>query len=246
MPDSNDTINHLLSAEESEPYRPKAALVVFQKGSGDSYLELRPVRRDGSMGAAKPVSKEFIQTLLSSFSQEYRSVPHGEIPPNLLYCDTRRGHETFVWYNPPMKRQRFFAASLGLEDGVYHVPGTLYMATMSNLSVFCFSGKKPSADRPLLGVPYFNVYADGKVCMGSARPKFPDTENLAYQDIMTAWENAFWNSVDVHTNGSPSTRENLIETIRKYKDKPFDAKELETRKDSLTPEGLIRKLKNSK
>lgn len=246
MPDNNDTITHLLSAEGSDPYMPKAALVVFQRNNSDSYLELRPIRRDGSMGAAKPVSNDFIQTLLSSFSQEYRSIPHGEVPSNLLYCDTRRGHETYVWYNPPMKRQRFFADSLDIDDGVYHVPGTLYMATRNSLSVFCFEGKKPSMDRTLLGVPYFNVYADGKVCMGNAHPDIPDTDKLSYLDIMTAWEKAFWGSVDVHTNGSPSTKANLLETIKKYKDKPFDTKALETRKDSLTPESLIKKLKNSR
>lgn len=246
MPDNNDTLTPLLSMDECTPYKPKAALVVFQNENSASYLELRQIRRDGSMGAAKPVSNEFIQTLLASFSKEYRSIPHGEIPPNLLYCDTRRGHDTFVWYNPPMKRQRFFSEGLDMEDGEYHVPGTLYVVSNNSISVFCFAGKKPAMDKTLLGVPYFNIYSNGNVCMGNAHADIPNKENLSYQDILNAWENAFWNSIDVHTNGSPSTKANLIETIKKFRNKPFDTKELETRKDGLTPNKIIAKLKNSK
>ena len=244
MPE-NDTIEQLLDISGCDQYEPKAALIVFSKEgyNADSYIELREIRKDGSMASAKPVSKQFIQNILSSFSEEYRSIPHGEIPENLLYCDTRRGHETYVWYNPPCKRNRFFAASLGLEDGVYHVPGTLYMVEEGKLHVYCFSGKKPAMDKTLLGVPYFNVYKDGSVCMGSAHANIPDTDKLSYTDIMDAWEKAFWNSVDVHTNGSPSTKANLIETIRKYKDKAFDTKELTVRKDNLTVNSLINRIR---
>lgn len=242
---ANDTIEHIIDIEGCNQYEPKAALIVFSKDGyqSDCFIELREIRRDGSMAAAKPVSKQFIQNILSGFSQEYRSIPHGQVPSNLLYCDTRRGHEVYVWYNPPCKRNRFFSESLHIEDGVYNVPGTLYVVQGDEISVYCFAGKKPAPDKPLLGVPYFNVYENGRVCMGSAHPKIPDTDKLSYEDILLAWENAFWNSMDVHTNGSPSTKANLIETIKKYKDKPFDARDIETRKDRLTLNGIINKLK---
>ena len=242
----NDILQPLLSPSGCNPFVPKAALIVFEKNGGypsEHYLETRQIRADGTMGAAKPVSKDFIQNILSSFSAEYRSVPHGAVPENLLYCDTRRGNERYLWYNPPMKRQRFFDERLGLKDGVYYVPGTLYLVKNGGISVWCFAGKKPKRDAPLLGVPYFNVYADGSVCMGSARADIPDRADLSYADILFAWEKAFWCSRDVHTNGSPSTKANLVETIRKYKDIPFDTKELEVRKDSLTVEKIISKLK---
>ena len=221
----------LLTSESADPYKPKAALIMFKTDSvnyGNSiYLELRDIRRDGSMGAGKPVSKEFIQGMLESFSNEYRNIPHGTIPENMIYCDTRRGQSKMVWYNAPRKRTRFFADKLGLEDGEYYVPGTLYYVNENTLSVFCFEGKKPAKNKVLLGVPYFNVYSSGNVCMGSAKVIIPETKDLSYEDVMKAWERAFWNSRDVHTNGSPSTKENLIETIKKYKSKPFDTKDLE-------------------
>lgn len=227
---------------DCDAYVPKAALVVFEN-QNDKFIELRPIRKDGSMGAAKGISNEFVQNLLASFSKEYRSIPHGTIPENLLYCDTRQGQETYVWYNPPMKRNRFFDSRLGLEDGIYHVPGTIYAVRDKTLSVFCFAGKKAKMDSQLLGVPYFHVYQDGHVCMGSAKAEIPETDKLSYQDVLLAWERAFWNSVDSHTNGSPSTRGNLIETIKKYKDTPFNTKELKERTTgSCTVEQLIRTL----
>lgn len=204
---------------------------------------MREIRRDGTFGPAKGVSRDFIQNLLSGFSKEYRSIPHGQIPENLIYADTRRGKETYIWYNPPGKRYRYFSESLELEDGTYNVPGTLYVVNNGNLSVFCFDGKEPDPDKTLLGVPYFNIYKDGKVCMGSAKACIPDKPDLKYKDVMDAWENAFWNSRDVHTNGSPSTKKNLIDTISKYKNKPFDTKELTVRPDKLTINKIIAKLK---
>lgn len=232
--------NIILTEESAATFRPMAALVVYKNENNASFLELHRIRRDGSMAEGRAVSMKFIQDMLEGFSSEYRTVPHGSVPANMLYCDTRSGKETYIWYNPPMKRQRFFADSLGLEDGVYHVPGTLYAVKGGVLYVFCFEGRKPKMESKALGVPYFNIYSDGSVCMGTAHPKIPDTVRLSYEDVMKAWEDAFWGSRDVHTNGSPSTRGNLIETIKKYKDVAFDTKDLTPRKESV--ETIIRNL----
>lgn len=233
----------IIEEQDFQEFVPKAALIYFKpinEKNNTPYLELRQIRKDGSMGEASPVTRKFIQEMLAGFSEEYRNTPHGRIPTNLLYCDTRTGKETMVWYNPPKVRTRFFDEKLNLENGKYYVPGTLYMVKGKKLSVFCFKGKKPSDNDVLLGVPYFNVYKDGSVCMGTAKPIIK--ENPTYEDVMNAWENAFWNSIDVHTNGSPSTVGNLIETIKKYQNIPFDTDELEKRKDRLTLDTLLRNL----
>ena len=238
----------ILTNDNIEIFKPKAALIVFERTNCERYeqgryLELRSIRADGSFSEAKAVPTDFIQNMLAGFSKEYRRIPHGEIPDNLLYCDTRKGMETYVWYNPPQTRTRLFDKSLGLENGKYKVPGTLYVVKNNELSVFCFKGKKPSQHDVLLGVPYFNVYQNGKVCMGSSVAVIPDTDKLSYDSILNAWESAFWNSIDTHTNGSPSTRENLIETIKKYQTIPFDTEELVPRPDKLTLNQRLSKLK---
>lgn len=236
-------ITDVIMEEDFQEFVPEAALIYFKplnSLNGAPYLELRHILKDGSMGAANPVTKKFIQDMLAGFSKEYNNTPHGQIPSNLLYSDTRTGKEILIWYNPPRRRTRFFAETLHLEDGMYHVPGTLYAVKENTLRVFCFSGKKPKNDEVLLGVPYFNIYQNGSVCMGTAKPKIKD--NPTFQDVMQAWEDAFWNSIDVHTNGSPSTVGNLTDVILKYKDKPFDTKELVKRKDNLTINQLIREM----
>lgn len=236
----------LLTNEECDMFKPIGALIAFESENNSMnhscYLELRPIRKDGTFGAAKPVSRKFMQDILSSFSEEYRSTPHGTIPPNMLYADCRKGKETYIWYNPPGIRYRYFSESLGLKNDKYHVPGTIYVVKGNELYIYCFKGKKPSMTDILLGVPYFNVYNTGLVCMGSAKAIIPDKKGLTYKEVIDAWENAFWNSYDVHTNGSPSTKMNLVETIAKYKDKPFDTKELVTRPDRLTLQTIISKL----
>lgn len=239
---TTDTVTPYIDIEACDTVIPKAAIVLFQ-GQKEQYLEFHDIRRDGSMGPAKGVTQDFINALIAGFSAEYKSTPFGAIPENLLYCDSRQGNEIFIWYTPPGKRVRYFSDRLGLEDGEYHVPGTIYVVVGNTLSVFCFKGKKPKMDDILLGVPYFNVYHDGKVCLGSAARPHDTLKNMnyTYANILKAWENTFWNSRDVHTNGSPSTKGNLVDTIKKYKDKAFDTDALTTRSDQLTLKRLISK-----
>lgn len=224
--------NLILHETEVVTYHPKAALIVYE-GCTRKFLELHSIRRDGSLAEGRAVSRRFLTALMDNFSTQHRSTPHGFLPSNMLYADTRAGQEVYVWYNSPRKRLRYFDERLGLEDGNYYVPGVLYIVKEKTLYVFCFSGKKPSIQSEVLGVPFFNVYKEGRVCMGSAYPNIPDTVDLSYDDVLKAWEDAFWNSMDVHTNGSPSTVGNLIETIKKYKDKPFDTKSLVKRKENI-------------
>ena len=140
-------------------YRPEAALVVYKKhGYRDSeyYLETRPVRADGILGAGKPVSREFIRKIAMSFRADGEMSPHGTMPRNMLHADPRLGSERFVWWNPPGKRELFFLEGLGLDDTVYNMPGTVFLVTGKTLTVYAFKGARPSGKTPLLRGPFFN------------------------------------------------------------------------------------------
>ncbi len=109
---------------------PKAALIAYEYrenryGNGMHYLELHPINDRGRMEAAMPVTYEFMDSLVESYTDDRRNVPHGKIPANMLWCDTRKGHERYIWYNPPGKRQMFFAGSLNIPDRTFHVPGVI-------------------------------------------------------------------------------------------------------------------------
>ena len=123
MNDMNELTNKL-----QQVMVPKAALIAYEYrenryGNGMHYLELHPINDRGRMEAAMPVTYEFMDSLVESYTDDRRNVPHGKIPANMLWCDTRKGHERYIWYNPPGKRQMFFAGSLNIPDGIFHVPG---------------------------------------------------------------------------------------------------------------------------
>ena len=126
MNDMNELTNKL-----QQVMVPKAALIAYEYrenryGNGMHYLELHPINDRGRMEAAMPVTYEFMDSLVESYTDDRRNVPHGKIPANMLWCDTRKGHERYIWYNPPGKRQMFFAGSLNIPDGIFHVPGVIY------------------------------------------------------------------------------------------------------------------------
>ena len=121
-----------LTKQLQEIMVPKAAVIAYeyQEGhyaSGSHYLELRPINKKGRMEAGIPVTYEFMDSLVESYSDGNRRIPHGWLPPNMLWCDTRRGHESYVWYNPPGKRRMFFKNDLNIGDGMFHVPGVIYI-----------------------------------------------------------------------------------------------------------------------
>ena len=60
-------------------FRPKAALIAYECGEGysrDSYLELRPINENGRMGAAVPVSYDFMNALVENYSADACGTPH--------------------------------------------------------------------------------------------------------------------------------------------------------------------------
>ena len=59
------------------------------------------------MTEGRPVTLEFMNTLVKGYSERHSTTPYGKIPDNLLYCDPRKGSERYVWYNPPHKRMMF-------------------------------------------------------------------------------------------------------------------------------------------
>lgn len=208
---------------------PKAALIAYKlqnKGFAKEsyYLELRPIDEKGRMRAAVPVTYEFMNDLTESFSAEMNGIPHGRIPENLLWCDTRKGNERYVWYNPPARRRMFFHSQLNLTGGEFNLPGIIYLADKERLDVFAFKGDRPEEETELYLAPYFNV-TDSSVCLGSSRAEKP--ENPSFRELLEYWERLFWMSEFSHlgANGNP-TRNNLVLVTENARNKPFDYREL--------------------
>lgn len=81
MNDMNELTNKL-----QQVMMPKAALIAYEYrenryGNGMHYLELHPINDRGRMEAAMPVTYEFMDSLVESYTDDRRNVPHGKSPP---------------------------------------------------------------------------------------------------------------------------------------------------------------------
>lgn len=208
---------------------PRAALIAYEYKEGNYsgiqyYLELRPVNERGRMGAGIPVTYEFMNALLDSYSEEMSGVPHGRMPSNMLWCDSRKGREKYIWYNPPQKRQMYFKKVLGIPDGIFDMPGIIYVADGSRLDVFAFKGERPEEETELYLAPYFNVSRSG-VCLGNSsleKPADPD-----FVSLMGYWEKRFWLSEFSHLgSGGNPTHGNLVSVTEHARSHPFNMEEL--------------------
>lgn len=80
---------------------PKAAIIAYKyedsRNSDTRYfIELRPIGKSGQMGAGIPVTYEFMNTLLESYTEEMSGIPAGRVPDNMLACNPRKGQEEYI------------------------------------------------------------------------------------------------------------------------------------------------------
>lgn len=218
---------------------PTAALVVY-KGQGDSVckycVELRRMDSNGKMGEGMPVTYDFMNKIAANYSEIHSYTPHGVIPSNLLYCDTRNGNEKYIWYNPPQRRMMYFSQSLNIENAEYNIPGIIYEAKNNGLNIYAFKGGKPSKDTELFAAPFFNV-SRAVVCLGTAKIDKPS--GLSYTDMLNYWEKKFWLTEFSHlgSNGNP-TKSNLVLVTKAARNAEFNMDELQPLK--LTLNNILR------
>ena len=207
--------------------RPKAALIAYQgeqTKSLDYFLELREIDENGVMGEAIPITFGFMNEIAANYSEAHSGIPTGILPENLLYADTRKGSEKYIWYNPPCKRMMYFVPKLGIDNNEYYVPGVIYIAKEHGLAIYAYKDKKLTENTELYAAPFFNTSKDS-VCLGSAKLKKPT--NPTYSELLEYWEKKFWLTEFSHLggNGNP-TKSNLVLVTKAAKDKEFNTDEL--------------------
>ena len=216
-----------LTKKTHEIFKPKAAMIAYVCGeeyNKNYYLELRPINESGRMGAAVPVSYDFMNALVENYSADACGTPHGLVPENMLLCDTRRGHDRYVWWNAPRRRKMFFKISLNITDGEFGVPGVVYDAKSDSLSVYAFKGTRPDMDDTLYRAPFFNVTV-ASVCLGNAPLNLPS--DPSFTDLVGCWERRFWMSEFSHLGGGCNpTKNNLVIVTENARNKSFDNEEL--------------------
>ena len=123
-----------LTKQLQEIMVPKAALIAYEYqeshyASGSHYWNY-------ALSTKREEWKPAFRLHMNSWTPWWNPIRTGTgvsrtwLPPNMLWCDTRRGHESYVWYNPPGKRRMFFKNDLNIGDGMFHVPGVIISLKM--------------------------------------------------------------------------------------------------------------------
>lgn len=204
---------------------PRAVLIAYTYAQDRQYfLEQRSIDAKGRMGEGHPVTVEFMNELVRNYSETYSGMPYGSLPSNLLYADTRKGSERYIWYNPPGKRMMYFVGNLGIENAEYNLPGVIYEAGEHGMNIYAYKDKELKEDSALYAAPFFNVTRTS-VCLGSAKIVRPN--DLTYANLLEYWEKKFWLTEFSHLggNGNP-TKSNLVLVTKAARDRDFNLNEL--------------------
>ncbi|WDF66900.1 PRTRC system protein B [Sphingobacterium oryzagri] len=186
-------------------YRPKAGLLIYQnsKTNNDTYVEYFDMDAQGRPVNAHPLTVREADRLAKSLSSQADSKPdylsaNGLLPSNVLHLDAMK--KQVLWYNKPQRRELFFAPALGINSGEANIPALLWKADAQSLRVFALtSGKRPMEKTTLFHAPFFNIYQDGKVCMGTVDIDL--NEELSLEHFMQTWESYFFESYFSHLIG---------------------------------------------
>jgi len=157
---------------------PESAIIIYkEKGhyGTEYYLERREIRSQNggySFMAPQPLSKNMMKQIASSFvKRNALDIEFGGlIAPHLLLGVNKPGTMAVIWYRPAMTKQLNFSETLGIKGRPQvQLPATLYMVLNTTLYVFALSSDdRPDGRTKLYHAPFFNIYTDGNVCLGTA------------------------------------------------------------------------------
>lgn len=164
--------------------------------------------------------------------------PKGILPTNILHINpSEKG--TVLWYTKAQQKQLYFVNDLGIPNGTAQVPPMLWLASKSSLTVFALSSdRRPTEKTPLHYAPFFNIYEDGKVCMGTVNLDIKNSASV--EEFIQAWESYFFNSYFSHLLGrNRPIKGNCVAVWKDLmgKDKPFPKEVL--KKNNKTLKNLL-------
>ncbi len=183
----------------TQQYIPVKSIVLYEgkENSDQHYAEAFDFDTTGKMVNAHPLSRQEMtamgKTLLAVDITESRQLhPKAILDNKVLYLDS--GENGFaIWHTPAQTRRLLFTDNTGLKNGTYPVPTLLWKAGTQSLEIFALKqNNRPTMQTALYEAPYFNIYSDGKVCMGTVNIDLDHEENL--DSLMNKWELYFFNS----------------------------------------------------
>ncbi len=186
-------------------YHPTTALVFYQNDerNKDTYVEYFDMNKNGNPVNAHPLTereaKELLKALTINTQKEKNQdflKPKGILPTHILHINPSE-NGSVLWFTKSMKRQLYFTENLEIPNGMAEVPAMLWLANKRNLKIFALSSNlRPTEKTSLFYAPFFNVYEDGNVCMGTVDVNIQNSNSL--EEFTKKWEDYFFNSYFSH------------------------------------------------
>lgn len=210
-------------------YLPKCAFVFYENESKNSetYVEYFEMDDNGNPINAHPLTVREAQRLSKTLNIQNKKdkdflKPNGIISPNILHINSSENGKV-VWFTKSQERELFFVKNLNIQNGKANIPPLLWVANKQNLKIFALeNNERPDENTPIFHAPFFNVYENGNVCMGTVDVKIKNSSSL--EEFIESWENYFFNSYFSHlmNNHNPikgncvNLWKNLIETKESF------------------------------
>jgi len=197
-------------------YHPAAAIVVFkpENNANDLYLEHYDMDENGCPVNARALSVKEAQVLAKALDTRKAAAKaflksKGLLPSCVLHINPAEDGSV-VWYTKPQTQKLYFSESLGIASQELPLPALVWTANKSRLFVYAVATKgKPRLSTPLFNAPFFNLYHNGNVCMGSVDVRI--SQSAALEEFITAWEGYFFGSYFSHfIGGHNPVKGNLI------------------------------------
>lgn len=184
-------------------YHPVSALVVYQTkdNNTDTYVEHFDMDKNGNPVNAHPLTEREAKALIKALNTDTEKnkaflKPKGILPVNVLHINPSE-NGSVLWFSKSGKRKMYFTASLDIPSGTAEVPAMLWYADKQHLTVFALvSDRRPKEKTALYHAPFFNVYEEGNVCMGTVNVNIKNSASV--QEFIQAWEDYFFNSYFSH------------------------------------------------
>lgn len=186
-------------------YYSTTALVFYQNDerNKDTYVEYFDMDKNGNPINAHPLTEREAKILAKALitktqrgkKQDFLK-PNGILPAHVLQINPSE-NGSVLWFTKSMKRQLFFTENLEIPNGMAEVPAMLWSANKRSLKIYALANnRRPSENTPLFFAPFFNVYENGNVCMGTVDVHIQNSTSL--EEFIIKWEDYFFNSYFSH------------------------------------------------
>uniref|UniRef100_UPI0039A7598A PRTRC system protein B n=1 Tax=Ornithobacterium rhinotracheale TaxID=28251 RepID=UPI0039A7598A len=226
--------------EQIEPiFYPKNAFVIYQnENKSQTYIEHFDIDEQGRMMNAHPLSvreSENLSKALTTKEERNKTFlkPKGVLPTNVLHINpSEKG--SLIWYTKAQKQNLYFVERLGIPSGRAFIPKLVWKATKDSLSIYALkSNSRPNGNTKLFYAPFFNIYENANVCMGSVSIDIEKSTSL--EEFMQLWETYFFNSYFSHLQNFNPINGNCVSLWKELinTNKPFPDKELKENNKTL-------------